>query len=162
MRRKNLPDPLELSEKLKGMTSCQALELGINMMSEAGAVLYVQHTYSAAVADNFAGDEFFGADRKLDMKAMMKASVKEVQKLSADTKKGGRCHGRSVFRSRGKATKAPKEEPRWKSRRWGPLSSSWLRQAGCQRPWRTAREQEGGDRVLQVPREGAFRTGLPE
>ncbi len=48
------------------------------MMNEAGAALYVQHKYNAAVADNFAGDEFFGADRKLDLKARMKASVKEV------------------------------------------------------------------------------------
>jgi hypothetical protein len=78
VRRRNLPDPLEFTKKLKGMTICQALELEINMINEAGAALCVRHKYNAAVVDNFAGDEFFGADRKLEMKARMKASVKEV------------------------------------------------------------------------------------
>ena len=70
--------PWSFQKKLKGMTICKALELGINMRNEAGAALYVQHKYNSAVEENFAGDEFFGADRKLDMKARMKASVKEV------------------------------------------------------------------------------------
>jgi len=69
------------------MIICRALELGINQMNEAGATFYVMHKYNAAVAENFDGDEFFGADRKLDMKAMMRASVEEIQKLSADAKK---------------------------------------------------------------------------
>ncbi len=56
-------------------------------MNEAVATLYVLHKYNAEVAENFAGDEFFGVDRKLDMKARMRASVKEVQKLSVDAKK---------------------------------------------------------------------------
>ncbi len=56
-------------------------------MNEAGDALYVQHKYSSAVAENFVGDDFFGADRKLDMMARMRASVKEIQKLSADVKK---------------------------------------------------------------------------
>ena len=59
VRRSNLLDPLEFSDKLKGMTICHALELGINLMNVAGAALYVHHKYNAAVADNFAGDEFF-------------------------------------------------------------------------------------------------------
>ncbi len=79
------------------MTICQAIELGINMMNEAVAALYVQHKYNSAVADNFAGDEFFGADRKLDMKARMKAFVKEVQKLSADAKKAVGATGGPAF-----------------------------------------------------------------
>ncbi len=81
VRRRNLTDPLEFTEKLMGMTICQALELGINQINEASAALYVQQKYNSAVAENFVGDEFCGADRKLDMKARMRASVKEVQKL---------------------------------------------------------------------------------
>ena len=38
----------------------------------------------AAVAENFAWDEYLGADCKRGMKARIRASVKEVQKLSAD------------------------------------------------------------------------------
>ena len=111
VRRRNLPDPLEFAEKLKGMTICQALELGINQLNEAGAALYVQHKYNAAVAENFVGDEFFGADRKLDMKARMRASVKEVQKLSADAKKavgtaGGPTYGASGKRNRRRGNRA--------------------------------------------------------
>jgi hypothetical protein len=72
---------------------------------EAGSVLYVQHKYNSAVADNFARDEFFGADRKLDMKAKIKVSVKEVQKLSANAKKavgatGGPSFGAGATRPR--------------------------------------------------------------
>jgi len=98
IRRRNLPDPLEFSEKLKGMIISKMLELGMNQMSEAGATPYLLHKYNAAVAENITGDEFFGADRKLNMKARMRASVKEVKKLSADAKKavgiaGGPAYG---------------------------------------------------------------------
>jgi len=36
--------------------------------------------------DNFVGDEFVGAERKLPLKDMMATSVKEAQKLSAQAK----------------------------------------------------------------------------
>jgi hypothetical protein len=60
---------------------------------------------NAADAENFAWDEFFGAERKLDLKDRMRASVKEVQKLSADAKKavgsaGGPSYGAATKRSR--------------------------------------------------------------
>ena len=64
--------------------------------------------YNAAVADNFAGDEFFGADRKLDMKARMKASVKEVQKLSADAKKAVGAMGGPSFGAGAKRQRPPR------------------------------------------------------
>ncbi len=80
-------------------------------MNEAGAALYVHHKYNAAVAENFVGDEFFGADRKLDMKARMRVSVKEVQKLSAYAKKavgaaGGPTYGASGKRTRRRGNRA--------------------------------------------------------
>jgi hypothetical protein len=37
------------------MTICQAMELGINEMNEAGASLYVLHKYNAVVAENSPG-----------------------------------------------------------------------------------------------------------
>jgi hypothetical protein len=103
--RRNLLNPLEFLEKLKGMTICQVLELGIYQMNEAGATLYVLHKYNATIAENFVKDEFFGADRKLDIKVRMKTSVKEVQKLSADANKavgsaGGPTYGAAGKRSR--------------------------------------------------------------
>ena len=57
------------------------------------------------VARNFAWGEFFGAERKLDLKYKMKASVKEVQKLSADAKKvvgvsGGPSYGAAGERNK--------------------------------------------------------------
>ncbi len=57
------------------------------------------------------GDELFGADRKLDMKTRMRASVKEVQKLSADAKKavrvaGGPSYGASGKRNRMRGNRA--------------------------------------------------------
>ncbi len=36
--------------------------------------------------ENFIGDDFFGADRKLPLKERMRASIKEVEKLSAQAK----------------------------------------------------------------------------
>jgi len=50
------------------------------------------------------GDEFFGADRKLDMKARMRASVKEVQKLSSDAKRVVGVAGGPVYGASGKRT----------------------------------------------------------
>ncbi len=69
------------------------------------------HKLNSAVEENFAGDEFFGADRKRDMKARMRASVKEVQKLSADAKKavgvaGGPSYGASRKRNRRRGNRA--------------------------------------------------------
>jgi hypothetical protein len=71
----------------------------------------VQHEYNSVVAENFMGNEFFGADRKLDMKARMRASVKEVQKLSEDAKKavgvtGGPSYGASGKRNRRRGNRA--------------------------------------------------------
>ncbi len=50
-------------------------------------------------------EEFFGTERKLDLKDKMKASVKEVHKLSADAKMavgsaGGPSYGAAAKRSR--------------------------------------------------------------
>ena len=72
-------------------------------LSELGA--RANGTNEAAVAENFDGDEFFGVDRKLDIKPRRRASVKEVQKLSADAKKavgsaGGPTYGADGKRSR--------------------------------------------------------------
>jgi hypothetical protein len=113
VRRRNLPNqPLEFSEKLKGRTICHALELGINHMNEASATLYVLHKYNAAVAENFAGDEFFGADSKLDMKARMRASVKEVQKLSAYAKKAAGIAGGPSYGAAGKRRRSSRRSNR--------------------------------------------------
>ncbi len=46
----------------------------------------IRHKYNKAVEENFVGDEFFGADRKLPLKDRMRASVKEVQKLSSQVR----------------------------------------------------------------------------
>jgi hypothetical protein len=78
-RRRNLPNPAaEYNKLMKERTICQALDLGIDQLNEAGSGLYIQHEYNSAVSENFVGDEFFGADRKLDTKDMMRAFVKEV------------------------------------------------------------------------------------
>jgi len=87
------------------MTICQALELGINQLNEAGSALYVQHKYNSAVVENFVEDELFGAERKQDLKNMMRAFVKEVQKLSAEARKvvgvtGGPAYSASRRRRR--------------------------------------------------------------
>jgi hypothetical protein len=78
------------------------LELGINQINEAGAALYVHHKYNSAVDEKFVEDEFFGVDRKLDMKARMRASVKEIRKLSADAKKAVGVAGGPSYRASGK------------------------------------------------------------
>ena len=78
VKRRNLPDPAEFDALLAGMTVCQALELGLNQLNEAGSALYVHHKYNNAVAENFVGDEYFGAERKQGVKERMRASVKEV------------------------------------------------------------------------------------
>jgi hypothetical protein len=115
VRRRNLPDPLEFSEKLKGMTICQASELGINQMNEADATLYVLHKYNAAVAKKIAWDELFGADCKLDMKARMRASVKEVQKLSTDAKKAVGIAGGPAYGAAGKKSRSSRRGNRARS-----------------------------------------------
>ncbi len=58
VRRRNLPDPEDYNKAVKAMSVCQLLELGLNQLNEAGSALYVLHTYNAAVAGNFVGDEF--------------------------------------------------------------------------------------------------------
>ena len=58
VRRRNLPDPEDYDKVVKTMSVCQLLELGLNQLNEAGSALYVLHTYNAAVARNFVGDEF--------------------------------------------------------------------------------------------------------
>ncbi len=55
-------------------------------MHEASCALYIRHKYNQADVDNFLGDEFVGAERKLPLKDMMATSVKEVKKLSAQAK----------------------------------------------------------------------------
>ncbi len=97
VRRLSLPHPVEFSKMLMGMTICQSFELGLNLLNEVGSALYVLHKYNSAVVDNFDGDEFFGAERKLDMKERMRDWVKEVQKLSADAKKAVGATGGPAF-----------------------------------------------------------------
>ena len=48
-------------------------------------------------SENFARDEFFVAERKLDLKDKMRASVKEVQKLPANAKKAVGSAGRPSY-----------------------------------------------------------------
>ncbi len=99
-------------------------------MNEASAALYVQHKCNDAVAENFVGDEFFGADRKLDMKARMRASVKEVQKLSADAKKAVGAAGGPTYGASGKKNEEGQSSRSSRGRR--PLFASLLREAICQ------------------------------
>jgi hypothetical protein len=75
---------------------------------EPGAALYLHHKYNAVVAENFVWDEFFGADHKLDMKVRMMASVKEVQKLSADAKKAVGVAGGPFFGAGVKPPRPPR------------------------------------------------------
>jgi hypothetical protein len=86
VKRACLPEPHKYDEELETMTYCQAVELGLNQLNEAAFALYIRHKYNKAVEENFVGDDFFGADRKLPLKERMRASVKEVQKLSAQAK----------------------------------------------------------------------------
>jgi hypothetical protein len=86
VRRACLPEPDKYDEELEAMTDCQAVELGLNQLNEAASVFYIRHKYNKVVEENFVGDDFFGADRKLPLKDRMRASVKELQKLSAQAK----------------------------------------------------------------------------
>ncbi len=60
--------------------------MGLNQLNEAAFALYIRHKYNKAMEEDFVGDDFFGADRKLPLKERMRASVKEVRKLSAQVK----------------------------------------------------------------------------
>ena len=117
VRRSNLPDPEDYDEKLEAMTVCETLELGLNELNEAGSALYIRHVYNPAVVDNFLGDEFFGADRTAPMKERMRASVKEVQKLSAQAKA---AVGQAGGPFGGRAPKQPRK----------PKGSGWKQPAG--------------------------------
>jgi hypothetical protein len=55
----------------------------MNQLHEAGCALYIRHTYNQVVVENFVGDEFVGAERKLPLKDTMLTYMKKVQKLSA-------------------------------------------------------------------------------
>ncbi len=70
------------------------------------------HKCNAAVAESFDVDEFFGADRELDMKAMMRASVKEVQKLSADAKKAAGSADGPSYGAAGKRSRSSRRDTR--------------------------------------------------
>ena len=83
MKRANLPDPEDYDAKQEAMTSCQAMELGMNRMHEVGCAVHIKLRYNQAVVDNFLGDEYVGTKRKQALKERMATSVKEVQKLTA-------------------------------------------------------------------------------
>ncbi len=68
--------------------------------------------YNAAVAEKFAWDEFFGAERKLDLKDRMRASVKEVLKLSADAKKAVGSAGGPSYEAAWKRSKSSRRGAR--------------------------------------------------
>jgi hypothetical protein len=116
-------------------------------MNEAGAALYVQYKYNSAVADNFAGDEFFAADRKLDMKARMKASVKEVQKLSADAKKAVGATGGPSF---GAGAKRPR--PRRRNRGGGAGDGDRSLPHGFAKPSADAPGEQLGNKKGEIVR----------
>jgi hypothetical protein len=82
VKRTNLQDPEDYEDKLAAMPVCEALELGMNQLHEAGCALYIKYRYNQAVVDNFLGDVFVGAKRKQPLKERMATSVKEVQKLT--------------------------------------------------------------------------------
>ena len=46
----------------------------------------IRHKYNQTVVDNFVGDEYVGSEGKRPLKERMATSVKEVQKLSPQTK----------------------------------------------------------------------------
>jgi len=104
VRRASLSEPDNYDEKLESMTYCKAVELGLNQLNEAASALYIRHKYNKAVEENFVGDDFFEADRKLPLKKRMCASVKEVQKLSAQAKA-------DVGNARGPFTKKAPNKP---------------------------------------------------
>ncbi len=86
VRRACLPEPDKYDEALEAMSVCQAVELGLNQLNEAASALYIRHKYNKAVEENFTGDDFFGADRKLPLKDRTRTSVKEVQTVSAQSR----------------------------------------------------------------------------
>ncbi len=45
------------------MTTCEALELGLNEVHAAACALYIMHKYNQSLVDAFVGDEYFGADK---------------------------------------------------------------------------------------------------
>ncbi len=94
---------------------------GVFCLSELGA--RANETNEAAVAENFVGDEFFGADRKLDMKTRRRASVKEVQKLSADAKKAVGSAGGPTYGDAGKRSRPSRRGSRAGSAAGGDRSS---------------------------------------
>ena len=47
--RTNLPDPDDYDEKLAAMTTCEALELGLNEVHEAACALYIRHKYNQSL-----------------------------------------------------------------------------------------------------------------
>ena len=99
------------------------------------------HKYNAVVAENFDGDEFFGADRKLDVKARMRASVKEVQKLSADAKQAVGSAGGPSYVVAGKRSRSSRRGARAGSAAGGDRSfPPRLRKAGCKCLWITGWE----------------------
>jgi hypothetical protein len=65
VKRANLLDLDDYTEKLSAMTSCEALELGLDEVHEADCALYIRHKYNQSVVDAFVWDEYFGADRSV-------------------------------------------------------------------------------------------------
>ena len=46
VKRANLPDTNDYDEKLVAMTTCEALELGLNEVHETACALYIRHKYN--------------------------------------------------------------------------------------------------------------------
>ncbi len=139
VKRANLPDPEEYEDKLEAMTVCQALELGLNQLHEAGCALYIRHRYNQAVVDNFLGDEYVGAERKQPLKERMAASVKEVQKLSQAAKTAVGIAGGPYA---GKSRKGGRGGGNWKQ----PAKQPGGLPPGFDKPKPAAGGQLGGDR----------------
>ncbi len=89
---------------------------------EACDALYVHHKYNSAVAENFAGHEFFCADRKLDMKARMRDSAKEVLEIYADAKKAAGSAGGPSYGAAGKRSMSSRRGSRAGSAAGGDCS----------------------------------------
>jgi len=114
VKRVNLPDPYNYNEKLAAMTTCEALELGLNEVHEAVCTLYIRHKYNQSVVDAFVGDEYFGANSFVVLKERMSTTVKTVQKLSAAAKSAvgstqGPFSGKGNKRSQGGKGSATKQ-----------------------------------------------------
>ena len=100
-KRANLPDLEDYEDKQEAMSVCEALELGMNQLHEAGCAIYKKYRYNQVVVDNFLGDEFVGAERKQPLKKRMTTSVKEVHKLTAQALKAvGNARGPLAKKSR--------------------------------------------------------------